>query len=668
MGLKSKEQAVANAQEKIESWIAFDDLTHREQRLYGKYLAEQKNNEETVIAEQQTADETTQAVQKELEEKITTTQTTTETKKLNESISLSRQLTTLKGQLQTEKEELCLAKSGQGKEVKEVVKEYFNENFNIVDNRITETLSWDYSNLKKTHIQGLIAKATTLLASARDYKSQLVTGDIDEAKRFFPPNIFDDANFYVPDVKPGDFDKNKTKVDIDNTNNVVCNTTNNVVEHNGTVGEQFAENGALWALNAGLETMWAGVETRSRAYKIGNLVRSATKVFGTLRAGWKFLKSSYDAVFNKGSFGDVAKYGWILAWWYVLWPSIDKLVRWWDTSKQAAELFWITTGKTTIDNKSIQTDKELNMDAKVSAGLFESIPRKDWKEFTNDKWTIDFEKFKWYLLNKEGLEWSRYKLLQEITQSNSTSRVQNFLTDMGINGLYITQKIQNNPKETITKTYEEAKRRWDAIAEKYDRNDAANIKPLLDNIEIDMKKNNDSSYSSFKEKRMDIERELNILYIKHPKAHPITITYNKSSQQLEVGTYNQRSPIDIWTAPWISTPYNNEPRKTTNHNEAIRIGNLINFLTDPQSQITNRSQVDQPFHISTLWDIEFLKANRREATKQLKGWDLKDISVLNDSFFSPRFEELYPSIADNKQEFINWLNNFKKNGKSIWKK
>jgi hypothetical protein len=95
----------------------------------------------------------------------------------------------------------------------------------------------------------------------------------------------------------------------------------------------------------------------------------------------------------------------------------------------------------------------------------------------------------------------------------------------------------------------------------------------------------------------------------------------------------------------------------------------MNFLIGPQSPIINKSTVEKPFHLSSLkWDIEFEKENRREALKQLKYNNLKDISVLNDSFRSPRLEELYPSIANNKQAFINWLNNFKKNGKSIWKK
>lgn len=619
----------------------------------------------------------------EHEKEITTV--TQETNKnittLKNELSLEQYLLQTEEKITDTKKRLRFLKRWESREVKNTVKHIIKrleKAEDLIDKFKRYERKFGREDIKAKHIQAMCIKLNTILADSNDYVSQGITGDLDEANKFFPPNFFDDAGYYTPDVVPSNKTltnqvgniNNKWDTIQDNTtetnNDNICKKTNEVVADTWTLEEQFSKNGALWALNAGLESAGAGVEMRGRAYKVGNLVRSATKVFGTLRAWWKFLKSSYDATFGKGKFSDVAKYGGMLAWWYVLWPSIDKLVRWWDTSQQAAELFWLATGKKLT--KTEQQDKELEMDAKVSAGLFETTPRKDWKIFTDDKGVINFEALKGYLFQKEWAEWSRYKLLEEITQSNNTARVQNFLTDMWINSLYIAQKIKNNPEETITKTYEEAQKRWNEIAEKYDRNDAANIKPTLDKIEQKMILKKDNNFVSFKEKRMDMERELNVLYTKHPKAKPISIAYNEESQQLEVGSYKQKTQIDLWVSPWIRTPYNTEQRKTTDHNEAIRMGNLMNFLTDPQSQITKRSQVDQPFHISTIGDIEFLKADRRESTKQLnKDGNLKDISVLNESFLSSDTKRLYPSIANNKQEFVNWLNNCKINGKSIWK-
>ena len=55
---------------------------------------------------------------------------------------------------------------------------------------------------RKEHISTMIDKIVTLLDNSGDYISQVVTGDIDEAKKFFPPNVFDDASYYIPDTQP----------------------------------------------------------------------------------------------------------------------------------------------------------------------------------------------------------------------------------------------------------------------------------------------------------------------------------------------------------------------------------------------------------------------------------------------------------------------------------
>jgi hypothetical protein len=60
-----------------------------------------------------------------------------------------------------------------------------------------------------------------------------------------------------------------------------------------------------------------------------------------------------------------------------------------------------------------------------------------------------------------------------------------------------------------------------------------------------MIKNTDPNFAEFKAKRMDIEKELNILYIKHEKARPIKITYNTTSKQIEIETYQQKSTLEL---------------------------------------------------------------------------------------------------------------------------
>gem|GEM_PF-6638204 len=68
---------------------------------------------------------------------------------------------------------------------------------------------------------------------------------------------------------------------------------------------------------------------------------------------------------------------------------------------------------------------------------------------------------------------------------------------------------------------------------------------MIETIDAEMVKNNDPSYTSFKEKKMDIEKELNILYIKHENARPIKITYNTTSKQVEIESYQQKSILEL---------------------------------------------------------------------------------------------------------------------------
>jgi hypothetical protein len=70
--------------------------------------------------------------------------------------------------------------------------------------------------IKAKHIQAMCIKLNTILADSNDYISQGITGDLDEANKFFPPNFFNDAGFYTPDVVPS----NKTLANqVGNINN-----------------------------------------------------------------------------------------------------------------------------------------------------------------------------------------------------------------------------------------------------------------------------------------------------------------------------------------------------------------------------------------------------------------------------------------------------------------
>jgi hypothetical protein len=105
--------------------------------------------------------------------------------------------------------------------------------------------------------------------------------------------------------------------------------------------------------------------------------------------------------------------------------------------------------------------------------------------------------------------------------------------------------------------------------------------------------------------------------------------------------------------------------------EAINIGQLYNLLTAPAPLwFAWASTVENPFNLSyteTEHDIEFNKTDRWTAMKNLSFKQGTDTTILYDTR-SNNFDENFPSINNKKPEFINWLNNFKKNGKSLWKK
>ncbi len=593
---------------------------------------------------------------------------------LETNISINQRFDNLRNQIADLRVELRKAKRGRGKEVRKTNK-YINDWFDKLEFNIKKVQSGKFTNLNPHHIEALAIKVQTLISNATNYKSQLVTGDLDEAKKFFPPNVFDDETFYIPDVKKGDFDKKKNSdlnvvptwaVCIDQAH---C-TPNEILLSNGTVGERFAQYGLLGAIDAGIDKAGASADMRARTYKVGNLVRSATKLWVGIYAGWNFLKSTRKTITGakagdgESHFGNMAKYGAMLGGMYVLWPSIDKLVKWGDTSQWLAEK---RGGGLNNSERKIQSQEALlAVDSKVCNTLFKDIPWSDWSQFCDKDGKLELERFKLYIATQDGENSDRYRLLVE--QEKQRPRVEQFVVNtLWITPLFLKTQQSENPKGNIEEPYKNLKRTTDAIAEQYDGNDAAQVRTSLDQIEQGMNTNNDPNILNFKSKKKDLEREANILYIKHKNARPITMIYEDNKLYLQ--TYNEKTLIDISAEdPGVVTPYTETKRKTVDYNETMRIAHLVNFLTSPAHELTGESELDEAFHVSTLWDIEFSKDTRINTIKTMQLNNYIDISVLEDSFFSPRFEELYPSIEADKAGFVTWINSFKKDGKSIWKK
>lgn len=300
--------------------------------------------------------------------------------------------------------------------------------------------------------------------------------------------------------------------------------------------------------------------------------------------------------------------------------------------------------------------------------LFEHTTWSDWTHFLGTDGKIDFEKYKDFIIKKEGLHSPILKLLTE--QQTAWPTIQNFVAGpLGIGAAYIAGKMKFNPHEKFEVAIEELKRETDDVAESYDKKDQAQIKPQLNTILSTMEHNQDPQYALLKDNLYEVERELNILHTKHPQARPITIEYDNTNKKIRINTYKQSNFLTFnGTEVGITSPYNDTMWKTSNINEAIRIANLTNALTSSSYQFVKGSTEEQPYHISSFKDLEYLKQNPWDALKELNWKNLKDTSVLQDSIWSPRFEELYPSIEANKQAFAQWLNNFKYQGKSLWKK
>ena len=114
----------------------------------------------------------------------------------------------IKDQITTTKRQVRFAARGEGKDVREV-KRYIIEWLNLATKRVNKYERYhkkfdEKDNvLKPEHEAAMFVKISTLLSNSNDYVSQAITWDINEAKKFFPPNVFDDASYYIPDKLPG---------------------------------------------------------------------------------------------------------------------------------------------------------------------------------------------------------------------------------------------------------------------------------------------------------------------------------------------------------------------------------------------------------------------------------------------------------------------------------
>ena len=148
------------------------------------------------------------------------------------------------------------------------INEWLDQAQAIIDkNRKYDRKFSDHDVRRKEHISTMIAKIVTLLDNSGDYISQVVTGDIDEAKKFFPPNVFDDASYYIPDTQPHEKKKGK-----DGPASRKLNNIEELTSDSSSVRAQFERHGAFGLANAGLEALGAPYDLRYRTGQVGNML------------------------------------------------------------------------------------------------------------------------------------------------------------------------------------------------------------------------------------------------------------------------------------------------------------------------------------------------------------------------------------------------------------
>lgn len=616
------------------------------------------------------------------------------------------ELSSLLSQISWLKSELTDAKFGRWKEVRKTVR-YIKEWFDRLEFNIQEVQSGKYTNIKEEHITWLIAKTHTLLNNANDYKSQLVTGDLDEAKKYFPPNIFNDAGYYIPDIKKWDFDNKKNtaaeqkeitpnnynrKQDCDPKNYMKFNSGKealaysplawvqhqaNSLNSNEGVGKYIGSTGK-WIL------VWASRWLPQVADLAIKWILWFKSISSTVKGLWKMLRAGGDEAKRNEARSELwkgAKFG---AWWFA-YSQIERWKLWreyaWSAILQG-EGFWNKdAGKEANEkmNYPIQTSTLLGaipfaslstMLAYDNSGKVESINLPLLKQYID---TADLSE------SDRKLMRTAYESLEK---TQNMDAIKSAFTTVGLNKDTIEEAINDPKKWTFVyryKTYndklmQEEKKKKEKInnsGEVYDGKDIANVKPYLAQIEKDIT-DSKLKLKYTKEMQATLEKKLNILYMQHPKSGPIYIYFDKATNKINLKSYNQESTLDILSENYtISTPYAATSRAASSLEEAINIGQLHNLLTAPAPLwFAWASTIESPFNLSyteTERDIEFNKTDRWTAMKNLSFKQGTDTNILEDTRAN-NFDENFPSINNKKSEFINWLNSFKKNGKSLWKK
>lgn len=600
------------------------------------------------------------------------------------------------------KSELTDAKYRRGKEVRKTVR-YIKERFDKLEFNIKEVQSGKYTNLKQQHINWLILKTQTLLHDATDYKSQLVTGDLDEAKRYFPPNIFNDAWYYIPDIKTGDFDKKKSntqtidtqvttydrKQDCDPKNYMKFNSGKEALAYSPLAwvqhqANQINSNGYIGETGKWLLVWW------SRAIpKVADLVIKWVLWWNTIKNTakgiWWALRAGWDKAARDKALWEIGKWAAFGAWRF--WYSQIKRGKLWREYAGSAILEKEWFRKPT---NNIEANTQLNYPARTSTLLW-MIPFWVLSPMlhynSNGKVeSIDMPLLKNHIQTSNLTDKDRQIMLsayEYLEKEKDMKAIQSAFNTVGLDKNTIEQNINDTSKwsfiywykeynDKITQEEKKKKEKINNSGEVYDGKDIANVKPYLEQIDRDI------TEPKIKEKytvgfQSRLEKKLNILYMQHPKSAPIEIYFDKTTNKLNLKSYNQISTLDILSEKdIISIPYSATSRSASSLEEAVNIGQLMNLLTAPNPiGFAGASQKEDPFNIAreTERDIEFSKTSLRDRNtiKNLEFKKYIDTNILDDTRFN-NFDVNFPSINNNKSWFINWLNEFKKNGKSLWKK
>lgn len=684
---KHKEQIIESAQAKIDAWSHFEELSKKEQRIYKKYTTsyDQQYEEEWII------DNEINNYKQELVAPIVDDRLI----KFEESTQRQIELSSLLNQISAIKAEITDAKVGRWEEVKDTVN-YIKKWFDRLAFNIREVQSGKYTNIKEEHITWLIAKTHILLNNAIDYKSQLVTWDLDEAKKFFPPNIFNDAGYYIPDIKTQDTNNNQiTTINHMETNVAAydrkqdCDPKNYMQFNSGK--EALAYSPLAWvqhqanSMNSnegvgkyiGPTGKWILVGASRWLPQIADLAIKwflwFKSIVSTAKGLWKMLRAGDNEEKRNAARAELwtwAKFG---AWWFAY-----SQIEWWKLWREYAwsailqgEGFWnANAGQETNEtiNYPIQTSTLLwtipfgvlsTMLVYDDSGKVDSINLPLLKQYID---TADISE------SERTLMRTAYESLEK---TQNMEAIKSAFTTVGLDKEKIEQSA-NDPtkwafiyryKEYNDKILQEQQQQQEKInnsGEVYDGKDIANVKPYLAQIETDI---TDPTLKSkyTKEMQARLEKKLNILYMQHPKSGPISIYFDKSTNKINLKSYNQIATLDLLSEKDIvSTPYSATSRAANSLEEAINIAQLHNLLTAPTPLwFAWASDGDAPFNLSyteTERDIEFNRVGQ-----------VMDTTILEDTR-SNNFDEHFPSINDKKSEFINWLNKFKKNGKDIWHK